>query len=279
MITNRLALIARAALVPVAFAALTACGGSHQAPAPAAQAPDTATAPPAAAENTPAATAAPTAPPAQAPATAQAPPAKPKPAPAASAPPASTAQATPPPPPPKPEPVVKTLPIGTEIDAELVDPASSKASKVGDVIHATVKAAVEMDGLTVIPTGAVVVGTVTEAIPLKAIGGKASLGLKFSSVELPGGGSVPIEASLKQAGKSETGKDAGTIAGATAGGAILGRLLSKHDKTKGTIIGAAVGAAAGTGAAAATKGQEVEIPKGTPFKLHLESATHVTVQP
>ena len=276
MISNRLALIARGTLVPLALAALTACGGGKQAPAPAAQAPDTATAP--AAQNPPAATPAESAPPAQAPATAQAPPPKPKPAPAASAPPAATAQATPPPPP-KPAPVVKTLPIGTEIDAELDDPASSKASKVGDVIHATVQAAVEMDGLTVIPAGSVVVGTVTEAIPLKAIGGKASLGLKFSTVQLPGGDSVPIEASLKQAGKSETGKDAGTIAGATAGGAILGRLLSKHDKTKGTIIGAAVGAAAGTGAAAATKGQEVEIPKGTPFKLHLESATHVTVQP
>jgi len=54
--------------------------------------------------------------------------------------------------------------------------------------------------------------------------------------------------------------------------------LSKNDKTKGTLIGAAVGAAAGTGAAAATKGKEVELPAGTPLALHLEQPLIITVQ-
>lgn len=177
---------------------------------------------------------------------------------------------------PPPAPVVKTLFAGTELAAELVDPASSKSSKIGDVVRARVTQAVMLDGVTVVPEGAVIAGTVTEAIPLKKIGGQAILGLKFNTLEIAGD-STPIVASLLNKGKSETGKDAGTIAGATAGGALLGRLLSKHDKTKGTLIGAAVGAAAGTGAAAATKGQEVELPAGTPFSLHLDEAAQVTV--
>jgi hypothetical protein len=183
----------------------------------------------------------------------------------------------PPPPPPKPEPVVKTLGVGTEIQVTLETAASSKTSQVGDPVRARVSQPLTIDGTTAIPEGATVVGTITEAEPVKKIGGAASLGVRFDAIQLHGE-TVAIDASVQQKAKSQTGKDAGTIAGATVGGALLGRLLSKHDKTKGTIIGAAVGAAAGTGAAVATKGQEVEFAPGTAFVLRLETATNVTVQ-
>jgi hypothetical protein len=179
---------------------------------------------------------------------------------------------------PKPEPVVKTVATGTDLDVELLDGASSKTSQVGNAIRARVTKAVVIDGLTVIPEGALINGTVTEAIPLKKIGGAATLGLRFDTLELVGGARMPISAGLHEQGKSESGKDAGTIAGATAGGALLGRLLSKDDKTKGTLIGAVVGAAAGTGVAAATKGKEVELPAGTPLALRLEQPLTMTVE-
>jgi len=179
---------------------------------------------------------------------------------------------------PPPEPIVKTLPAGTGLNIELVSSASSKTSKIGDSIHAKLTQPIELDGMTVVPAGATIAGTVTEAHPLSKIGGQAVLGLKFDTLLLDEGHTVPIVASIEQKGKSETGKDAGTIAGATAGGALLGRLLSKHDKTKGTLIGAVVGAAAGTGAAAATKGQEVELPVGSTLALKLEENATVTVQ-
>jgi len=184
-----------------------------------------------------------------------------------------------PPPPPKPEPVVKTIAAGTDVDVELVDGVSSKTSQVGNAVRVRLTKPVVVDGLTVVPVGAVVSGTVTEAVPLRKIGGAASLGLRFDTLELPGGAKTAIATGLHEKGKSEDGKDAGTIAGATAGGALLGRLLSKDDKTKGTLIGAAVGAAAGTGVAAATKGKEVELPAGTPLVLRLEQPVNVTVQP
>lgn len=183
-----------------------------------------------------------------------------------------------PPPPPKPEPVVKTLAAGTEVDVELVEGVSSKTSQVGNPVRVRLTKPVVVDGLTLVPAGAIISGTVTEAVPLKKIGGAASLGLRFDTLELPDGAKKTIATGLQEKGKSESGKDAGTIAGATAGGALLGRLLSKDDKTKGTLIGAAVGAAAGTGAAAATKGKEVEHPAGTPLVLRLEQPVDVTVR-
>ena len=178
---------------------------------------------------------------------------------------------------PRSESVVKTLAAGTELQVALDTAVSSATSKVGDSVRAHLTQPLVIDGATAIPEGSSVVGTVTEAVPVKKIGGAASVGVRFDAVELPGQ-TVVIDASIQQKAKSETGKDAGTIAGATVGGAILGRVLSKHDKTKGTIIGAVVGGAAGTGAAVATKGKEVEFAPGTPFVLKLEDATNVTVQ-
>jgi hypothetical protein len=269
---------ALAVLVPIA---LLACGGNR--PADQAAAPAASTPAPAAAPAPP-----PTAPPmepAAAPteervAQASPPAATPVRKPAAK--PAQTATPVPTPaplPPPKPEPVAKTVPVGTELIVELVNGASSQTSQVGNAVRARVTRAVVIDGLTVIPNGAIVNATVTEAVPLKKIGGTASLGLRFDSLDLSGGGRTAIAAAIREQGKSETGKDAGTIAGATAGGALLGRLLSKNDKTKGTLIGAAVGAAAGTGIAAGTKGQTVELPVGTTLALQLEQPVTITVQP
>jgi hypothetical protein len=264
-----------AALASIAILAAAACGGdkpaANQAAAPA-QAPGSAPAP--------AATAAPEVAQAQAPAEQAAPSVK-KPAttvhapkPAAPAPVKAEFKPTP-----RPEPVTKTITAGTDLDVELVDPASSKTSHVGDVVRAKVMKPIVIDGLTVVAAGSVVDGSITEAIPLKKIGGAASLGLKFGTLELADGSKFAVSAEIHEQGKSETGKDAGTIAGATAGGALLGRLLSHGDKTKGTLIGAVVGAAAGTGAAAATKGQEVELPVGTPLALHLAQPLDIKVQP
>jgi len=258
-------------LAPVAAVWLAACGGNRpadQAAAPASSSPAPAAAPAEPAAAPPQAVPAPSEPPAATAATKPASKPSPKPRPKVE-----------PPPPPKPEPVVKTVAAGTDLEVELVDGASSKTSKVGDVVRARVTKAVVVDGLTAVPVGAHVEGVVTEAVGLMKIGGAASLGLRFDALDLGNGGRIPIAATLQSKGKSESGKDAGTIAGATAGGALLGRLLSKNDKTKGTLIGAVVGAAAGTGVAAATKGQEVELPAGTPLAIHLDQAIAVTIQP
>jgi hypothetical protein len=175
---------------------------------------------------------------------------------------------------------VKTVPAGTAVTVVFLDGVSSVASKAGDSFRTKVAKDIVVDGVTVIPAGSVLSGTVTEAVSLKKIGGKAKLTLDFSRLELPSGGTALVHATIVQIGKSETKKDAATIGGAAAGGALLGHVLDKGDhKTKGTVLGALAGAAAGTVIAAKTAGQEIEIPAGTESSLTLDRPAEVSVQP
>ncbi len=177
---------------------------------------------------------------------------------------------------PAPEPIVKTLPAGTLVDLIILDGRSSETSKPGDSFRARVAQDISRDGVVVVPAGSVVRGEVTEAVPLKKIGGTAKVALRFSEIELTTGSSVPIEASIAEQGKNETKRDAATIGGAAAGGALLGRILGKGGK--GALIGAIVGGAAGTAIAAKTKGEQVEIPVGTEISIALNRPVDVTLR-
>ncbi len=272
-------------LVVVAAAALaaTACGGGAQPPAPQQAAP---AAQPAPTTVSPAPAAEPKAPATEpekqvatpeGPATTRKPAAQPENRDAGRS--TTEPPLTPPEPPPAREPVIKTVPAGTAIEVSFLDGVSSKGSRAGDSFRARVAKDVVEDGIVVIPVGSVVVGSVTEAVSLKKIGGQAKLGLAFDRLELTSGRNAPISASFAEAGKKETGRDAATIGGAAAGGALLGRLLSKDNKTKGTVIGALVGAATGTAIAAKTKGEEIEIPAGTVITLKLDQAVQIAVLP
>lgn len=176
-----------------------------------------------------------------------------------------------------PAPVTKTVPAGTPMDVRFTEPLSSESATAGDAFTVTVVHDVTHDGVVVIPAGSKVSGTVTEAVGLKKIGGRAKLTLAFDTLHV-GEDRVAMSASIAQEGKNETGRDAATIGGAAAGGAILGRVLSKGDRNKGTIIGAVVGAAAGTAIAANTKGEEVTIPAGTEMGITLDRPIDVSVR-
>jgi hypothetical protein len=156
---------------------------------------------------------------------------------------------------------------------------SSKGSHPGDA-HGSGREHVLVGGTVRIPAGSSIRGTVTEATPLKKIGGRAKLGLSFTSVEPPSGAMSSIQADYHILGKSETKKDTATIVGSTIGGAIIGRVLGhkKGDEAKGTAVGAAVGAAGGTAAAAITKGHEVVLPAGKVIAVELDSSAQVTVK-
>ena len=153
-----------------------------------------------------------------------------------------------------PKPVVTDVPAGTKVHIELLETLASNRNQAGDRVSGRVARDVVVAGSVAIPAGSEVSGLVTEAVGLKKIGGRARLGLKFTSVEPPSGSQSAIQASYLAVGKSETKKDAATIAGSAAGGAILGRILG-HQKDKdarGTAIGGVVGAGVRTAVAAQT---------------------------
>jgi hypothetical protein len=199
---------------------------------------------------------------------------EPEPAPAPEPVPAAPAEEPAPVPEPAPETTV-TLPAGTRLDVELTRTLASNTSRVGDAFRVRVDRDVMEEGVVAIPAGSEILGEVTEAVPLKKIGGQARLGLRFTDLVLPSGTTVPIDASFVQSGRSETGRDAATIGGAAAGGAILGRILNKGGRSKGSVLGAIIGAAAGTAIAARTPGEEVVFPQGSVVTLKLDRPVEV----
>ncbi len=173
--------------------------------------------------------------------------------------------------------VEKTLPSGTILKLEMVDSVSSADSTPGESFQARVTEDIVADGKVVIPAGSPVSGRIVTARGLKAIGGRALLGLEFTAVETPSG-EVPIHASWSRKGKSETKKDAATIGGSAAGGALLGRAMNRDDEAKGTLVGGLLGGAAGTAIAAGTKGKEIQLPSGSQITVRLQAPVTTKIE-
>jgi type IV secretory pathway VirB10-like protein len=191
-------------------------------------------------------------------------------------------QATAPPPAPVPTesptprpPVELVVPAGTALALEFAAPIASNTVAAGSVFAATVTNDVYVGRALAIPAGTEVLGTVTEAVPAKKIGGQARLALSFTHLRLATGETIPIAATFAEAAKNQTGKDAATIGGSAAGGAVLGRVIDHGDRTRGTVLGAVVGGAIGTAIAAQTPGEEVRIAAGTVIEVRLTAPVTV----
>ena len=169
-----------------------------------------------------------------------------------------------------------TVPAGTSIAASVVSGASSDTAQVGDSVSARVAEDIYAGGVVAIPAGSVLHGSVTDVQGLRKIGGKARLAVRFDSLDLPRGGSVPVYATWQAEGRGETRRDAATIAGSTAGGAVLGRVIRSRERDRNTAIGAAAGAVLGTVIAAKTKGEEVALSPGSVIDLTLSDSVRVT---
>lgn len=177
---------------------------------------------------------------------------------------------------PAPAPTPITVPAGTTFSAELQNSLSSETSQIGDSFTAQLSSPLSAGGQVAVPAGSTVHGRVTDAKGLRKIGGRARLGVAFTSVTLPDGSSAPLAASLSWVGKSETKRDAATIGGSTAAGAILGKVIGGGDDDKRVAAGAVVGGAIGTAVAAKTKGETIHLPAGTVLTSTLEAPVTVT---
>ncbi len=169
------------------------------------------------------------------------------------------------------------LAAATRLEVEFLSTVSSASSRAGDRFVTRVTHDLHAaDGRLVVPAGTDLEGVVTEAVPLKRVGGQARLGLAFGELRLPWGKNAEIDASFSDAGRNESRRDKRIIGGAAAGGAVLGAILDDGD-AEGTILGAIVGAAAGTAAAANKRRDEVTIPGGTVVTLQLDRPAIVQV--
>ena len=178
-----------------------------------------------------------------------------------SAPPGSAAKASAPA---APQPV--TLPEGTVITVRLNERVSSKDSSPGDRFTATVVQPVQVDGKDVIPKGAAVTGTVTDAKARGKIKGSATLRLVLDSVTI---NDKKYDIQTTAVARSMQGKGKRTAefgGGGAAAGALIGGLAGGG---KGLGIGLLAGGAAGLAGGAFTGNKDIEMPAETllSFKL------------
>jgi len=158
-------------------------------------------------------------------------------------------------PPPPPPPIV--IPTGTNVVVRIGSTLGSKTAQTGQTFTGTLANGIAAGGKVVIPAGAGVTGTVTEAKSAGKFKGEAILAIQVTSINVKG---VPHSVSTDEYVVTQKGKGKRTavvIGGGTAGGALIGGLAGGG---KGALIGGLVGAGAGTAGAAFTGNKELTIP-------------------
>jgi hypothetical protein len=180
----------------------------------------------------------------------------------------------PPPSPPPPPPQKVTIPAGTQLSVRLNDSLDSEKNQVGDTFHGSLSAPIVIDGETVIPSGADVVGRVANVQSAGRFAGASLLTLELTSLTVNG---KTYNVQTNQWTRSGEGKGKSTaekVGGGAAVGAILGGLIGGG---RGAAIGAAAGGAGGTGVAAAQKRNQIKLaPEAV---LNFQTIDVLTVMP
>lgn len=150
-----------------------------------------------------------------------------------------------------------TLPSGTVLTVRIGESLSSKTSKAGETFTASLAEPIEINGTTVIPTGADATGHVTTAVPKGRFKGEAKLGIVLDTITT-NGKKYDLKTTSVNRSEAGKGKRTGAMIGGGAGlGALVGGLAGGG---KGAAIGALAGAGAGTAGAAYTGNKDITIP-------------------
>lgn len=175
-----------------------------------------------------------------------------------------------------------TLERGTRLELNIRETLSTKNSQEGDQFTAVVERSVVRDGVTILPVGTRVIGTVSRVKRPGRFRGKAELTLCFHDVSLADGRQQPIMATItrlrtpteKKLGEKGRVQSAGTkrrdaliVLGGGAGGAGIGALSGGK---KGAVIGSAAGSLAGVVGVLWTRGKDIVIPVNTAVEVVLE---------
>jgi hypothetical protein len=184
----------------------------------------------------------------------------------------ATAPSAAPPPPPAPKKYV--VAAGTPIAVRTLSDVNTKNVKSGNEFEATLQGPLQVDGHTLAPSGASVIGVVTNADQGGRVKGKASLSLKLARLHLANGQTVAIHTNtVSQEAKSGTKKNLMRTGIASGAGAAIGAIAGGG---RGAAIGAGIGAGAGVATNMATRGPAAEIPPETLLNFQLTSDLVVT---
>lgn len=179
---------------------------------------------------------------------------------------AAQSQPAPPPPPPV---VIST---GTLLTVTIDQTVSSKMNNNGDSFAASLAAPITVDGVTVLPIGTRVHGTVVQAQSAGRVKGGAILALVLDSITV---NAQPMAIQTSEFEETIKGRGKRTAIGAGGGaafGAIVGGLAGGG---KGAAIGMLAGGGAGTAGTAFTGQRDITIPAET--RLHFKLTAPLTV--
>ena len=179
-----------------------------------------------------------------------------------------------PPPPPKPQFKEVTIPSGTDLSVTLETAVASDKNNVEDPVQGKLAKGIVIDGVTAVPAGAALAGTVTEAVRAGKVKGRASIALSFNSLTARGEKHRIRTSRISRTAESTKGQDAKKVGIGAGAGALIGAIAGGG---KGAAIGTAIGAGAGTGVVMATRGDEAELPMGTTLSMTLQEPITVLV--
>jgi hypothetical protein len=169
-----------------------------------------------------------------------------------------------------------TIPTGTVLPVRLGTAVASDSSHAEDRVRGTLRRAIVIDGVQVLPAGTTLLGHVTSAERSARVKGRASIAFRFTQLDQPGdAGRVAIRTGvISRVAPATKKEDAAKIGGGAAGGAIIGGILGGGD---GAAKGAAIGGAAGTGVVLSTRGKEVRLGPGASLSVRLQAPVKIRV--
>ena len=182
------------------------------------------------------------------------------------------------------------VPAATTIPLRLMNTINSRTAQPGQALYCETIFPITAGNRILIPLGSSVKGSITQVIrPKRGKHKQAQMGLRFETLILPNGTTLPLRATL--AGFGSTGKEgfdpkegkvngastkdeaAGKVAETTITGAELGTIVGAADRSvwKGLGIGSLAGAGGGLVWILASRGKEIVLPSGTNFDLRLSA--------
>jgi hypothetical protein len=168
-----------------------------------------------------------------------------------------------------------TIPAGTILPVNLATPVGSDTSHVEQPVHATLRRAIVLHGVQVLPAGTAVNGHVTAARRPGRVKGRSYIAMRFTELDTPGEGTARIStATVGRLGRTTKKKDTIEILGPAAAGAVIGRVAGGKS---GARKGAVIGGAGGTGYVLATRGEEVRLGRGANLSVRLTAPVTVRV--
>jgi hypothetical protein len=180
--------------------------------------------------------------------------------------------------PPAPAPVTKpsvvslTAQPGTPLTVRVATQISSGTAQAGQRFQGNLETDFLADGRVVATRGTRVYGRVVEAKAGTGTGGKPSLALELTDIEV--GGRVIALATDPARFSGEAKKAGKKILGGAALGAGIGALVGGGE---GAAWGAGIGAVSGTAAAASSPGNQVAVAPGTALEFRLARSLSVDI--